>query len=146
MAEVLIPNRMEFYEMKSKRGAINSISFNSQRDGILLLDTHPYRCGLCLVSIPNGIEFYLTIPRGNFRDGGFQFPTGWNSTLILSYKPSRALSFQFPTGWNSTVSEAGAGSSAGCFNSQRDGILLKERQLPASAIYSFNSQRDGILL
>ena len=96
--------------------------FNSQRDGILrlsdsLLPRNSY------VSIPNGMEFYqgCRLYRRLFRcfnsqrDGIllfsfrsdllkfplFQFPTGWNSTL-LSNAVFPATVFQFPTGWNST--------------------------------------------
>ena len=57
------------------------------------------------VSIPNGMEFYPNPGGGGHPGGGrFQFPTGWNST-----------SFYFYTSKNSDG-----------FNSQRDGILLKE--------------------
>ena len=97
-------------------------SFNSQRDGIL----PAFRQGLQLlvfVSIPNGMEFYrvrrkkardvqvVSIPNGmefyRFSFIGteyfftFQFPTGWNSTLIKAEYKIKTV-FQFPTGWNST--------------------------------------------
>ena len=60
-------------------------SFNSQRDGILLF----IKCGINTannVSIPNGMEFYereaiLYLLSSNL----FQFPTGWNSTLLASH-------------------------------------------------------------
>ena len=33
----------------------------------------------------------------------FQFPTGWNSTLLKELDKRYAPWFQFPTGWNSTI-------------------------------------------
>ena len=78
-------------------------SFNSQRDGILLLG----------------------LSEEEYAKGMFQFPTGWNSTRKDPYAPPPFVSFnsqrdgilqgyrmgigidyrrfQFPTGWNSTV-------------------------------------------
>ena len=98
------------------------------------------------VSIPNGMEFYLSKLQRAPDFGGFQFPTGWNSTLLLF------LLFLFLFR----------------FNSQRDGILPASSKKPAgpdtvvsipngmefyastprppSVPRSFNSQRDGILL
>ena len=63
----------------------------------------------------------------------FQFPTGWNSTRRGGvFKACRA--FQFPTGWNSTrVFESEVEVSDG-FNSQRDGILLKDDSKKVSCI------------
>ena len=97
------------------------------------------------VSIPNGMEFYLSKLQRAPDFGGFQFPTGWNSTLLLF------LLFLFLFR----------------FNSQRDGILPASSKKPAgpdtvvsipngmefyastprppSVPRSFNSQRDGIL-
>ena len=56
------------------------------------------------VSIPNRMEFY----GGNamfafFEFTSFQFPTGWNSTLIHLIRAVKHISFQFLTGWNSTL-------------------------------------------
>ena len=91
---------MEFY-CSSVFGVILSIvSFNSQRDGILLGYTL-ILIGNERVSIPNGMEFYpifltLTAPSHCFnsqRDGILRFP----------YTPAEIEAF--------------------CFNSQRDGIL-----------------------
>ena len=72
---VSIPNGMEFYPHKlhcvgSRR------SFNSQRDGIL--QCHYYR------------EPYF--PRR------FQFPTGWNSTLLVKFFQIIAISVSIPNG------------------------------------------------
>ena len=120
---VSIPNGMEFYEEidKSRRDVIsfqfptgwNSTvsktglslgdeSFNSQRDGILLGRKEAKRKQQ-QVSIPNGMEFYLTneeYPGANYE---FQFPTGWNSTVPVMLAICVITTFQFPTGWNSTI-------------------------------------------
>ena len=94
---VSIPNGMEFYSLLS----------------ILV-------CMLLRVSIPNGMEFYQTllylfisridvsIPNGmefynekdNFSSGSvvFQFPTGWNSTLLYWVFPVFALYVSIPNG------------------------------------------------
>ena len=53
----------------------------------------------------------------------FQFPTGWNSTEIKSDRVETHLKFQFPTGWNSTINILSIKIRYGSFNSQRDGIL-----------------------
>ncbi len=57
-------------------------------------------CGICSVSIPNGMEFYA--------DG-----------RVISILQKL---FQFPTGWNSTIKDKSCESELR-FNSQRDGIL-----------------------
>jgi len=97
------------------------------------------------VSIPNGMEFYVTTGLKTYknmcfnsqRDGillsadrslsfrylTFQFPTGWNSTLSSLILCLSIHSFQFPTGWNSTLSPIKMATQYACFNSQRDGIL-----------------------
>jgi len=55
-------------------------SFNSQRDGILQ-NVRLYVYTHCLVSIPNGMEFYKYKAKVEFiMLKRFQFPTGWNST------------------------------------------------------------------
>ena len=74
--------------------------FNSQRDGIL-----PKLGGISTrasgVSIPNGMEFYN----------------------LVSGKSDVYVGFQFPTGWNSTIRGVRRSRGVRRFNSQRDGIL-----------------------
>ena len=79
-AEVSIPNGMEFY-VRTARHRQQSLSFNSQRDGILHAGT---------------------ATAGKTRNL-FQFPTGWNSTYVVFITERRYRGFQFPTGWNSTL-------------------------------------------
>ena len=77
------------------------------------------------VSIPNGMEFYFVLGIFLTISKMFQFPTGWNSTLLnpsplcrrtTSFNSQRdgillckqilldsRVEFQFPTGWNSTL-------------------------------------------
>ncbi len=106
-----------------RRYKFGSLSFNSQRDGIL----HEFakREGKnSTVSIPNGMEFYLAAEL--VRDGAklFQFPTGWNSTQMRGLVPNRCAKVSIPNGMefyprlslNSLV-------TLRRFNSQRDGIL-----------------------
>ena len=76
---VSIPNGMEFYKQQNYLFPAFSLSFNSQRDGIL-----------------------LRLPLMKMMPIGFQFPTGWNSTLGIGRGGSFIGLFQFPTGWNST--------------------------------------------
>ena len=99
------------------------VSFNSQRDGILRFFLG-FVMLFRLVSIPNGMEFYIRIFGDSMEPFVFQFPTGWNSTFIrTSPGPGRTV-FQFPTGWNSTKTHDTAGEVLDAsFNSQRDGIL-----------------------
>ena len=103
-----------------------SESFNSQRDGILpvLCDTESKK-PVCFNSQRDGILPFLfelfCQDRCGFnsqRDGilrfdylehkiaykRFQFPTGWNSTAIVTSAIALTALFQFPTGWNSTKS------------------------------------------
>ena len=165
------------------------VRFNSQRDGILFkqerfidMDYAEFQFPTgwnsivslrwavkwILVSIPNGMEFYIIAPPHLATKEPFQFPTGWNSISGVDVF---------------NVSDGG-------FNSQRDGILLSSwdwilpsdevsipngmefyrNQLPPYSVCgyvsipngmefylsksalsiwttpSFNSQRDGILL
>ena len=120
-----------------------AVSFNSQRDGILprsirqrcLSPLFQFPTGWnstkgfqyvktnSVVSIPNGMEFYIVYVLRETAVSPFQFPTGWNSTQILGFSLFRCLvsipngmefyaldknsadsnsAFQFPTGWNST--------------------------------------------
>ena len=58
---VSIPNGMEFYDGAITTHVVEE-RFNSQRDGILRRRDNHAR-----------------------RRGAFQFPTGWNSTLLLGY-------------------------------------------------------------
>ena len=53
----------------------------------------------------------------------FQFPTGWNSTLLREKFRDGKRVFQFPTGWNSTAAAVPISLIPLRFNSQRDGIL-----------------------
>ena len=146
-----------------RRGQVHRICFNSQRDGILpslsfiLLSFH------CFNSQRDGI---LPRERAN-RKGrkGFQFPTGWNSTIFWfhywfvrkvsipngmefygtpPYPRVRFPSFQFPTGWNSTWIMA---SNVGEIKvSIPNGMEFYSRYFAAvRACACFNSQRDGIL-
>ena len=77
-----------------------------------------------IVSIPNGMEFYAGSKEKGSSIVVFQFPTGWNSTLVAPVRIADDVSFnsqrdgilrevfqyirtfepqfQFPTGWNST--------------------------------------------
>ena len=98
---VSIPNGMEFYKTALRRKTATN-SFNSQRDGILLLLAHT-SIATWVVSIPNGMEFYeilkamATLTRGSFnsqRDGILQ--------NLLPFLEAELVGF----------------------NSQRDGILL----------------------
>ena len=158
--------RIELFHIPAGRYKCSGRSFNSQRDGILLIPeargnlflkfqfptgwnsttTPKIAYSYCGVSIPNGMKFYravflasqkfqlVSIPNGmefyqnqrNYerkrrcfnsqRDGilpnaillnstrfQFQFPTGWNSTLIRNKSSIMLNAFQLPTGWNSTI-------------------------------------------
>ena len=98
--KVSIPNGMEFYSF-----CISSLSL------------------FWWVSIPNGMEFYAVNVCVFVTNRAFQFPTGWNSTLIADKLTCIFDAFQFPTGWNSTSRAALSALLAAGFNSQRDGIL-----------------------
>ena len=100
MAEVLIPNGMEFYVMFF----LHLFSF-------------------FLVSIPNGMEFYVDIFLYFFNLFSFQFPTGWNSTLQNSITKF-VEEVSIPNGMEfSTAAVQMRLKNAQSFNSQRDGIL-----------------------
>ncbi len=101
---------------------VNSLCFNSQRDGILLRHSkHPHSAHE--VSIPNGMEFYLiTMPYSAETNVGFNSQRDG----ILRYTQSGigfCEEFQFPTGWNSTQAPKYTFMFLTRFNSQRDGIL-----------------------
>ena len=49
----------------------------------------------------------------------------------------RGEQFQFPTGWNSTTEFLAANADEICFNSQRDGILQKEKRGIYNVPYKF---------
>ena len=38
------------------------------------------------VSIPNGMEFYIILQKLSLSVNLFQFPTGWNSTLLPLFR------------------------------------------------------------
>ena len=162
--KVSIPNGMEFYPRRRWLGC-RCLGFNSQRDGILhYLIRVVVR--VISVSIPNGMEFYRKFLLGIVRNFSVSIPNGMEFYFSFEIQLARYSEFQFPTGWNSTWVSVGAGASSECFNSQRDGILLKFRkqerqhrkfQFPTGwnstssflslrcTKSSFNSQRDGIL-
>ena len=123
---VSIPNGMEFYT-KTALGNLRSASFNSQRDGILHFKArYGKEITKCFNSQRDGIlptTFLKLLPCLMF-----QFPTGWNSTLLrILCRSIRTVSipngmefykvenpwvlvidtFQFPTGWNSTKKDFG---------------------------------------
>ena len=98
-----------------------------------------------IVSIPNGMEFYFFLAPLLLCRLGFQFPTGWNSTLSAVFRKLEIALFQFPTGWNSTLIFVAMNIILASFNSQRDGILHCFCFIFAVTHNSFNSQRDGIL-
>ena len=53
---------------------------------------------------------------------------------FISYRMNQSdMMFQFPTGWNSTKGGESLSASNLSFNSQRDGILLKEGKIWAQA-------------
>ena len=106
--QVSIPNGMEFYlnPCLSRR---RTTSFNSQRDGILLFLVHQLNRPIKIVSIPNGMEFYVI----------FKFA-----------QKLELIAFQFPTGWNSTIITTQKYITANSFNSQRDGILQFQSKSP----------------
>ena len=123
LRRVSIPNGMEFYTEALAKNIADECRFNSQRDGIL----------------PD-VKTKREIKKL------FQFPTGWNSTIITLIFARAKLAFQFPTGWNSTVLPLCLETASGGFNSQRDGILQTRVTASGAFVNSFNSQRDGILL
>ena len=113
------------------------------------------------------MEFYSSFLSNLGFPLGFQFPTGWNSTLGIITCP--IVIFRFNSQRDGILPGAAAFemSAEDRFNSQRDGILRKQIQTcknrlefqfptgwnstvstprPLSAPRSFNSQRDGILL
>ena len=76
--------------------------FNSQRDGILRILKSG--CALCLISFNSQRDGILprSFPLAS-QWSKFQFPTGWNSTKRRPNDRRPCFLFQFPTGWNSTL-------------------------------------------
>ena len=90
------------------------------------------------------MEFYKSYGVEKIAKKAFQFPTGWNSTLVPC--STRSLSrVSIPNGMEFYLSTLRCAEWIPCFNSQRDGILRKIGSLIASLVNCFNSQRDGIL-
>ena len=83
-----------------------------------------WRCRLfnTYVSIPNGMEFYVCETTAGVPDRKFQFPTGWNSI------PHSFLRIEYLYR----------------FNSQWDGIILKQATINAGFAICFNSQGDRL--
>ena len=75
-----------------------------------------------LVSIPNGMKFYTSQKALKTPRAEFQFPTGWNSI------PHSFLRIEYLYR----------------FNSQWDGIILKQATINAGFAICFNSQGDRL--
>ena len=141
------------------------LCFNSQRDGILPRSRAFFaRARRCFNSQRDGI---LRYGRSRGRDQRlFQFPTGWNSTLFrciavplfcvsipngMEFYWAREwwlLRFRFvsiPNGMEFYRKGRKGKANHKSFNSQRDGILLKQTRSVKLKVDGFNSQRDGIL-
>ena len=109
---------MEFYASCRPRNTSAKFSFNSQRDGILqklvakskipLPCFNSQRDGILqsvfqkqgcfeIVSIPNGMEFYIKMAISYLTGIPFQFPTGWNSTN-KTLKSLLSLQVSIPNG------------------------------------------------
>ena len=90
------------------------------------------------------ILFYIPAGRYKMQWQKFQFPTGWNSTLLpRSRQEQRHVSI--PNGMEFYAFKTHIKERYPSFNSQRDGILLFSSYILTSKTASFNSQRDGIL-
>ncbi len=74
------------------------------------------------VSIPNGMEFYLTPTNFSTTPVMFQFPTGWNSTFARIFLTVLIL-VSIPNGMEFYAQIEASAIIAESFNSQRDGIL-----------------------
>ena len=118
---VSIPNGMEFYDAKPQD------------------KNYPKS-----VSIPNGMEFYFGSSAKSSDQNCFN---SQRDGILPSKKELKGsyLLFQFPTGWNSTMEITFLGLIQNRFNSQRDGILRYLYTSTFSCKVCFNSQRDGIL-
>jgi len=115
------------------------------------------------------MEFYPNNRnKAHNRKAGFQFPTGWNSTLLekARVRSNGAVSipngmefyagsegaydldlfkFQFPTGWNSTKQLAQFGVVVLMFQFPTGWNSTVQSAYNSGENPSFNSQRDGIL-
>ena len=100
------------------------ICFNSQRDGILPRSFYFACFKFTLVSIPNGMEFYLARRPYLCLPCQFQFPTGWNSTRSCNTH-SLCKGVSIPNGMEFYALSGISSFCIVCFNSQRDGILLR---------------------
>ena len=156
---------MEFYKDVYHGGRNECYGFNSQRDGILHISIRTNIAASMFqfptgwnsteteflsevegvkVSIPNGMEFYITSIPSSFLPLLFQFPTGWNSTLVPC--STRSLSrVSIPNGMEFYSAMSRVRDLQKCFNSQRDGILHAYKIVLEKIKNCFNSQRDGIL-
>ena len=156
---------MEFYASLRPHFYACREGFNSQRDGILqCLPFLFWWLNFCFNSQRDGI---LRILFKRYKSKSmFQFPTGWNSTLIYSFfcfmvdgfnsqrdgilhsRSERiainSSTFQFPTGWNSTQRAISLQAQTGVSipNGMEFYLYVSCRLIYH---FSFNSQRDGIL-
>ena len=132
--------------LTGSKTAQETASFNSQRDGILRR-----RWGMRYrrqnVSIPNGMEFYAAGLVFHSRILHVSIPNGMEFYLAF-YSPFNPLKklFQFPTGWNSTVLEHlnfPFVERVSIPNGME--FYLQLAFLNPGCMGGFNSQRDGIL-
>ena len=141
---VSIPNGIEFYQTTSVELWSALQSFNSQRDGILHCAYRVYHPRIVVFQFPTGWNstvLYVFVEQGKFsfnsqRDG-----------ILLSwcYYGRRWIRFQFPTGWNSTLFKPSFSLSS--LVSIPNGMeFYWARERSGASRKSFNSQRDGILL
>ena len=93
---------MEFYSL-TRLLPLYSVGFNSQRDGILLCGAYAHIYSL-----------------------QFQFPTGWNSTLSSLPIIAAKILVSIPNGMEFYKKDRKMIGQEYRFNSQRDGILLRE--------------------
>ena len=135
---VSIPNGMEFYAWTHSMGdsckmfqfptgwnstvLIGNLTrdierFNSQRDGILHFLGWRQKCRIC----------------------PFQFPTGWNSTESCEYSIYPSV-VSIPNGMKFYGIFISLACHLCCFNSQQDGIILKQATINAGFAICFNSQ------
>ena len=99
-------------------------------NGMEILRYRSYRYALRnRVSIPNGMEFYLKFSKLGLGCNLFQFPTGWNSTLDDSIKLIICKLVSIPNGMEFYQILNLTCLHICCFNSQRDEILLKPRDI-----------------
>ena len=111
---------MEFYE-KTLEIETKKAGFNSQRDGILLKKKTQA-----------------------FNPCGFQFPTGWNSTIRASYDIGKRI-VSIPNGMEFYLVEGISGSAVEKVSIPNGMEFYENHFVEASSDMGFNSQRDGIL-